>query len=247
MADAVRPTLRELAARGIEYRGVLYAGLMFTTDGPKMLEYNVRFGDPECEVVVPRLTTDLGALCRAAAAGEKLPDITFTDDACVTVVMASEGYPADTAYGRRDRRASTTPRTSRARSCSTPARRRDGDVIRHRGGPCARGECDGRDDRATHGGARTTPRIGSRGRACSTAATSRASSRRADSHADGLLLSAVHLRSRFCGAALGPDAAGHERALDAAEGLLPSSHRGHEAVRTPEALAVVTFRDARSA
>jgi phosphoribosylamine--glycine ligase len=99
MADAVVPTLRELEARGIEYRGVLYAGLMFTPEGPKMLEYNVRFGDPECEVVVPRLTTDLGALCRAAAAGEKLPDITFTDDACVTVVLASEGYPADPRTG----------------------------------------------------------------------------------------------------------------------------------------------------
>ena len=99
MADAVQPTLRELAARGIDYRGVLYAGLMFTPDGPKMLEYNVRFGDPETEVVVPRLTTDLGALCRAAAEGEKLPDITFTEDACVTVVLASEGYPADPRTG----------------------------------------------------------------------------------------------------------------------------------------------------
>jgi phosphoribosylamine--glycine ligase len=99
MADAVQPTLRELAARGIDYRGVLYAGLMFTPDGPKMLEYNVRFGDPETEVVVPRLTTDLGALCRAAAEGEKLPDITFSEDACVTVVLASEGYPADPRTG----------------------------------------------------------------------------------------------------------------------------------------------------
>jgi len=93
MRDAVVPTLRELQQRGIAYRGVLYAGLMLTTAGPKMLEYNVRFGDPECEVVVPRLVTDLGELCRAAAAGEPLPEIRFTDDACVTVVLASEGYP----------------------------------------------------------------------------------------------------------------------------------------------------------
>ena len=64
-----------------------------------MLEYNVRFGDPECEVVVPRLTTDLGELCRAAAAGEPLPEIGFTDDACVTVVLASEGYPASPRTG----------------------------------------------------------------------------------------------------------------------------------------------------
>ncbi|GMU78555.1 MAG: phosphoribosylamine--glycine ligase [Acidimicrobiia bacterium] len=94
MRTAVEPTLHELTRRGIEYRGVLYAGLMLTPDGPKLLEYNVRFGDPECEVVVPRLGTDLGELCRAAAAGEDLPDVRFVDDACVTVVLASEGYPS---------------------------------------------------------------------------------------------------------------------------------------------------------
>ena len=93
MHDAVVPTLRQLASQGIHYRGVLYAGLMLTPAGPKMLEYNVRFGDPECEVVVPRLLSDLGELCRASAVGEPLPDIRFTDDACVTVVLASEGYP----------------------------------------------------------------------------------------------------------------------------------------------------------
>jgi phosphoribosylamine--glycine ligase len=120
MADAVVPTLRELAARGIEYRGVLYAGLMFTPEGPKMLEYIVRFGDPECEVVVPRLTTDLGGLCRAAAAGEKLPDITFTDDACVTVVVASEGYPTD-------------PRTGDAIAGLDDAARVDGAMVFHAG------------------------------------------------------------------------------------------------------------------
>jgi phosphoribosylamine--glycine ligase len=93
MSDAVVPTLRELAAQGIDYRGVLYAGLMLTPTGPKMLEYNVRFGDPECEVVVPRLVSDLGDLCHASAAGDPLPEIRFTDDACVTVVLASDGYP----------------------------------------------------------------------------------------------------------------------------------------------------------
>ncbi|MBM3658010.1 MAG: phosphoribosylamine--glycine ligase [Actinobacteria bacterium] len=99
MRDAVVPTLRELERRGIAYRGVLYAGLMLTAAGPKMLEYNVRFGDPECEVVVPRLETDLGELCRASAAGEPLPEIRFTDDACVTVVLASEGYPTSPRTG----------------------------------------------------------------------------------------------------------------------------------------------------
>ena len=108
------PTLRELAARGIEYRGVLYAGLMLTPDGPKVIEYNVRFGDPECQVVVPRLATDLGALLPRRGGGRAAARLTFSDDACVTVVLASEGYPADAAHRRRDRRASTTPPRSRA-------------------------------------------------------------------------------------------------------------------------------------
>ncbi len=99
MEHAVRPTLRELAARGIQYRGVLYAGLMLTPDGPKMLEYNVRFGDPECQVLIPRLASDLGALCMASATGDPLPELKFTSDAGVTVVMASEGYPASPRTG----------------------------------------------------------------------------------------------------------------------------------------------------
>src|ERR671935_188875 len=66
---AVEPTLAALRHQGIDYRGVLYAGLMLTPDGPKVLEYNVRFGDPEAQVVLPRLTSDLGELLAAAAAG----------------------------------------------------------------------------------------------------------------------------------------------------------------------------------
>jgi phosphoribosylamine--glycine ligase len=93
MATSVRPTLHALVGEGVEYRGVLYTGLMLTPDGPKVLEYNVRFGDPESQVVVPRLASDLGELCRSAAAGEPLADIRFEEDACVTVVLATEGYP----------------------------------------------------------------------------------------------------------------------------------------------------------
>jgi phosphoribosylamine--glycine ligase len=99
MATSVQPTLHALRDEGIEYRGVLYAGLMLTGDGPKVLEYNVRFGDPECQVVVPRLASDLGELCRASAAGESLPDVKFGDEACVTVVLATEGYPASPRAG----------------------------------------------------------------------------------------------------------------------------------------------------
>ena len=67
MAKAVRPTLDALARHGIEYRGILYAGLMLTVDGVKVIEYNVRFGDPECQVVIPRLTSDLFRHCYEAA------------------------------------------------------------------------------------------------------------------------------------------------------------------------------------
>jgi phosphoribosylamine--glycine ligase len=93
MAGAVEPTLAALRRRGIDYRGVLYAGLMLTPDGPKMLEYNVRFGDPEAQVVLPRFQSDLGELLASAAAGSIDTEPTFTADAVVTVVCAAEGYP----------------------------------------------------------------------------------------------------------------------------------------------------------
>jgi len=97
----VAPTLAELRRRGIDYRGVLYAGLMLTPDGPRLVEYNVRFGDPEAQVVLPRLTTDLAALLAAAAAGDltQAPPPAFDDGARVTVVLATEGYPAGPRTG----------------------------------------------------------------------------------------------------------------------------------------------------
>jgi len=96
MANAVEPTLAALSGRGIDYRGVLYAGLMLTPDGPKVLEYNVRFGDPETQVVLPRYAGDLVDLLARAADGRldvSGPQPTF-HDAAVTVVLATEGYPA---------------------------------------------------------------------------------------------------------------------------------------------------------
>ena len=99
MDRAVLPTLEELQRRGIDYRGVLYAGLMLTPQGIKVLEYNVRFGDPEAQVVLPRLRSDLADLLAAAAAGSLEDDPVFGDDAAVTVVCASEGYPASPRTG----------------------------------------------------------------------------------------------------------------------------------------------------
>jgi phosphoribosylamine--glycine ligase len=93
MERAVLPTLAALAARGIDYRGVLYAGIVLTADGPKILEYNVRFGDPEAQVVLPRYAGDLAALLAEAAAGRIGREPQFGDRAAVTVVLATEGYP----------------------------------------------------------------------------------------------------------------------------------------------------------
>jgi phosphoribosylamine--glycine ligase len=96
---ALVPAVRELARRGHQYRGVLYAGLMLTQDGPRVLEYNARFGDPETQVVLPRLTSDLVPLLLAAALGD-LPDrprIEWAARPAVGMVVASGGYPE--SYG----------------------------------------------------------------------------------------------------------------------------------------------------
>jgi phosphoribosylamine--glycine ligase len=97
----VLPTLVELRRRGIDYRGTLYAGLMLTSEGPKLVEFNVRFGDPEAQVVLPRLTSDLAVLLAAAAGGDlrAAPAPSWTDEAAVVVVLASDGYPASPRTG----------------------------------------------------------------------------------------------------------------------------------------------------
>ena len=90
---AVAPTLAALRKRDIDYRGVLYAGLMRTPEGLKVIEFNVRFGDPEAQVVLPRMSCDLAAMLAEAAAGRTETAPTFAPDAAVTVVLAVEGYP----------------------------------------------------------------------------------------------------------------------------------------------------------
>lgn len=98
--DAVRriltPTVAELARRGTPFSGLLYAGLALTTDGPKVVEFNARFGDPETQVVLARLESPLAGLLHAAATGSLAdhPPLAWSDDAAVTVVVAAEGYPA---------------------------------------------------------------------------------------------------------------------------------------------------------
>jgi phosphoribosylamine--glycine ligase len=100
MAEIIRPTVAGMAADGMPYRGVLYAGLMLTDDGPKLLEYNVRFGDPECQVLMMRLMTDLAQLLLGAADGMLgHMDLRWHPEPALTVVMAANGYPGAHAKG----------------------------------------------------------------------------------------------------------------------------------------------------
>ena len=98
--DIVVPTLRAMKAMGAPYKGVLYAGLMITAAGPKLIEYNVRFGDPECQVLMLRLMSDLVPALLAARDGVlKNFDLRWYADAALTVVMAAKGYPGAYAKG----------------------------------------------------------------------------------------------------------------------------------------------------
>lgn len=102
LKEIVWPTLKGLASEGREFVGVLYAGLILTDSGPKVLEFNARFGDPETEVILPRLQSDLAALLRAAARGEleRFPALEVKPEACVGVVLCAAGYPGNYERGR---------------------------------------------------------------------------------------------------------------------------------------------------
>lgn len=94
MMEIVVPTLAGMHKRGHPFKGILYAGLMITENGPELIEYNVRFGDPECQVIMPRLKSDLLELMLAASDGSILEvDVEWDPKAALCVVMASEGYP----------------------------------------------------------------------------------------------------------------------------------------------------------
>ena len=95
MTEIIVPTLAGMHAKGHPFRGILYAGLMLTADGPSLIEYNTRFGDPECQVLMPRLKSDLVELMLAASTGSllELPEAEWDERTGLTVVMASKGYP----------------------------------------------------------------------------------------------------------------------------------------------------------
>jgi phosphoribosylamine--glycine ligase len=98
--DVLTQAVRALEAEGIRYRGVLYAGLMLTDDGPTLLEFNCRFGDPETQAIVPRLASDLGELLLACVEGN-LGNyrVNWRPESCITVTLASAGYPGEVESG----------------------------------------------------------------------------------------------------------------------------------------------------
>lgn len=98
MAEIIRPTVKSMAAEGRPFKGVLFAGLMMTQSGPELIEYNVRFGDPECQVMVMRLMSDLVPALIASADGQLAHfDLRWYPETAVTVVMAAKGYPGSYA------------------------------------------------------------------------------------------------------------------------------------------------------
>ena len=100
MREIIEPTVAAMQQRGVPFKGVLFAGLMITADGPKLIEYNVRFGDPETQVLMLRLKSDLLPALLAAADGVLANfDLRWHDDAALTVVMAANGYPASPEVG----------------------------------------------------------------------------------------------------------------------------------------------------
>jgi phosphoribosylamine--glycine ligase len=99
MREIVEPTAKAMVEAGTPFSGVLYAGLMLTADGPKLIEYNVRFGDPECEAIMPRIEGDFAALLYEVATGSAFGAPKLSEETTMTVIMAAKGYPGTPAKG----------------------------------------------------------------------------------------------------------------------------------------------------
>ena len=134
MDEMITPTLRALAVMGTPYKGVLFAGVMVTKDGPKLVEYNARFGDPECQVLMLRMKSDVLPALIACTDGQlKHFDLRWSDDVAITVIMATKGYPGD--YGK----GSVIKGLDRAKSVDgveifhAGTKRADGDILANGG------------------------------------------------------------------------------------------------------------------
>ena len=130
MAKIVKPTIAAMAAKGMPYMGVMYAGLMIKDGEPKLIEYNCRFGDPECQVMMMRLKSDL--LTALIATREKRLrdlDLRWSDDTALTVVMAAKGYPGDYAKGSEIRNLDAASAMEGVQIFHAATERRDGKLL----------------------------------------------------------------------------------------------------------------------
>ncbi|RMD93414.1 MAG: phosphoribosylamine--glycine ligase [Alphaproteobacteria bacterium] len=129
LEEILRPTLAEMARRGTPYQGVLYAGLMVKDGAPRLVEYNVRFGDPECQVLMMRLGAQAFDLIHACAEGRLAEaKVNWADDHAMTVVMAARGYPGKYATGTEIRGLEDLPETSREMVFHAGTREVDGRI-----------------------------------------------------------------------------------------------------------------------
>ncbi|PYC48820.1 phosphoribosylamine--glycine ligase [Litorivita pollutaquae] len=130
MEEIVRPTLREMAARGTPYQGVLYVGLMIKDGQPRLVEYNVRFGDPECQVLMMRLGAQVLDLLQAAAESRlKEAQVNWADDHALTVVMAAKGYPGAYEKGTEIRGLSALPESGDQMCFHAGTAKKDGKIV----------------------------------------------------------------------------------------------------------------------
>lgn len=130
MDTFIKPTVAAMAARGRRYQGVIYLGLMIAKDGPKLVEYNCRFGDPECQVLMTRLKSDLLTALIAMRDGQLCNlNLRWSDDAALTVVMATKGYPGDYAKGSEIRGLDAASRLENVQIFHAGTSRKDGRLI----------------------------------------------------------------------------------------------------------------------
>ncbi|WP_299613838.1 phosphoribosylamine--glycine ligase [uncultured Tateyamaria sp.] len=129
LSEIIRPTMAEMAARGMPYQGVLYAGLMIEDGAPRLVEYNVRFGDPECQVLMMRLGAQAFDLMHAAAEGRLgQAQVNWADDHAITVVMAADGYPGSYDKGAEIGGLDAMPETSSQMVFHAGTTARDGKI-----------------------------------------------------------------------------------------------------------------------
>ena len=130
MAEIIEPTAAAMADMGCIYKGVLFAGLMITKTGPKLIEYNCRFGDPECQVLMMRMTSDIVPLLLATAEGAlSAQTVSWNDDTALTVVLAANGYPGSYSKGSLIKNTDIAANGDNVEIFHAGTKRKNGDII----------------------------------------------------------------------------------------------------------------------